>query len=154
MILASRPNRLIAQVLDTIIALVPFIALVFLAEMAPGWIARRIENLWLPALLVCLGYLFLADSLPGGQSYGKRLLGMAVVDERTGAPCSPWQSFVRNAMLSVLGIFDWAFIFGERRQRLGDMVARTIVVEAATVGVGMRYDDQESPRVAYGPHGR
>jgi uncharacterized RDD family membrane protein YckC len=35
---------------------------------------------------------------------------------------------VRNILLSILGPIDWIFIFGERRQRLGDKAAGTIVV--------------------------
>ena len=53
---------------------------------------------------------------------------MHVVDDKTGEPCPFGQSFIRNVLLAVLGPIDWIFIFGERRQRLGDMAAGTIVV--------------------------
>jgi uncharacterized RDD family membrane protein YckC len=91
--------------------------------------------LWLPALLFCLAYIIFSDALPEGQSLGKRVMGIAVVDRRTGRPCTAWQSFLRNVLLAILGFFDWIFIFGERHQRLGDMAAGTIVVEAWSVGV-------------------
>ena len=80
------------------------------------------------ALALCVGYYLLADALPGGQSYGKRMLGMVVLDARTGAPCRVWQALVRNLTLALLGPLDWIFVFGARNQRLGDMAARTIVV--------------------------
>ena len=35
---------------------------------------------------------------------------------------------MRNFLLALLGIIDWIFIFGDTRQRLGDMAANTIVV--------------------------
>ena len=53
---------------------------------------------------------------------------MQCVDANSGAPCSFWQSFIRNLLLAVLGPIDWIFIFGERHQRLGDKAAGTIVV--------------------------
>jgi uncharacterized RDD family membrane protein YckC len=37
---------------------------------------------------------------------------------------------VRNALLAVLSFVDWIFIYGSRQQRLGDMAANTLVVEA------------------------
>jgi uncharacterized RDD family membrane protein YckC len=66
----------------------------------------------------------------GGQSFGKRAVGTAVVHAVSGAPCTAGQSFVRNLLLYLLGPIDWIFIFGERHQRLGDKLANTIVVEA------------------------
>ncbi len=80
------------------------------------------------ALLFSVGYYLFADGLAGGQSIAKRWLGMAVVDARSGAPCTFWQSFVRNLLLAILGPLDWLFIFGGRHQRLGDKAASTIVV--------------------------
>ena len=53
---------------------------------------------------------------------------IAVVDQSTGAPCSYGGSLVRN-LVRMLGIVDWAFVLGERRQRLGDKAANTIVVK-------------------------
>jgi hypothetical protein len=70
-----------------------------------------------------------ADALDDGQSIGKRWLGIRVVDDITNAPCTFGQSFIRNLLLAVLGPIDWIFIFGERRQRLGDKAAGTIVVD-------------------------
>ena len=80
------------------------------------------------AIVCCVLYILFADGLGEGQSIGKRLLGIRVVDSRTGAPCTYRQSFVRN-IFYIIGIFDWICIFGEQRQRLGDMVARTIVID-------------------------
>jgi len=142
--LASRTERLFAQMIDSIVALMLLFALAFLSSLAPEGIAWLFG---LSGLLLFIGYLLFADSLPDGQSYGKRMIGIAVVDRRTGAPCSPWQSFLRNLLLSVLGFFDWVFIFGQNHQRLGDMAAGTIVVEAAALGVGRHRRGQESPRV-------
>jgi uncharacterized RDD family membrane protein YckC len=76
---------------------------------------------------IYLGYLLLSDGFKGGRSFGKRIVNTAVVDSRDGKPCSYWQSLVRN-ITQVLGFIDWVFIFGKKRQRLGDKAARTVVV--------------------------
>jgi uncharacterized RDD family membrane protein YckC len=63
------------------------------------------------------------------------MLDIAVVDRRSGRPCSAGQSFLRNLLLALLGFFDWVFILGERHQRLGDKVAGTIVVDVVPARV-------------------
>lgn len=138
MTLASRSDRLLGQMIDGVIALSPFLGLVLLSGLAPDGLEALIGMFTIPALLFCLGYLFFADALPGGQSFGKRMLEIAVVDRQSGQPCSAWQSFVRNLLLSIFGFFDWIFIFGEQHQRLGDKAAGTIVVDAVPAPVGAR----------------
>jgi uncharacterized RDD family membrane protein YckC len=71
-----------------------------------------------------------SDGLAGGQGYGNRLLSIRVVDVESGMPCSYGQSIARNLLRAFLGPVDWVFIFGERQQRLGDELARTMVVGA------------------------
>jgi hypothetical protein len=67
-----------------------------------------------------IGHYFFDDAMKGGQSFGKRALDMPVVHAGTGVPCTAGQSLVRNVLLYLLGPIDWVFIFGERRQRLGE----------------------------------
>jgi uncharacterized RDD family membrane protein YckC len=67
-----------------------------------------------------------------GQSYGKRIMKIAVVNASSGQPCTFLSSFVRNLLLFLLGIIDWVFIFGKKRQRLDDMLANTMVVKVGT----------------------
>lgn len=125
--LASRSNRLVGQFLDGVVGAAVFIA---------GGIVSSV-NETLGGVLIAAGmlwwffYYFFADGFKGGQSIGKRWLGMHVVDATTGAPCTYWKSFVRNLLLVVLGPIDWIFIFGEKHQRLGDMAAQTIVVSTS-----------------------
>ncbi len=84
-------------------------------------------GIWLGVMLF-VSYLLLADGLFNGRSIGKIITKTRVVVEVTGKPCGFFRSFVRNVALSVLGIFDWIFILGNDRKRLGDMLAGTIVV--------------------------
>lgn len=81
-----------------------------------------------PAVILFVTYLLFADGLGNGQSFGKKLVKTAVVNERTGAPCTFGNSFLRNVVM-FFGVLDWGFIFGKRRQRLGDKAASTIVVK-------------------------
>jgi uncharacterized RDD family membrane protein YckC len=141
--LASRSVRLAGQIIDGIVAIVPMGVLVaFDDPESPA------SMLYLPALLFIIGYLLFADALPRGQSLGKRLLGIAVVGEASHVPCSVFQSFVRNLVAPIAGVLDWIFIFGSRRQRLGDMAAGTIVVVRDSV-----YVELDQPVAIEAPRG-
>ena len=122
--LASRLQRLAAQFLDGLVAGAPAMA----AFLFMFLLQRTGLVLLLVAALFGLLYTLLADGLEGGQSIGKRLIGIRVVSMKTGAPCTFGQSFVRNLLLMILGPIDWIFIFGENHQRLGDKAAGTVVV--------------------------
>ena len=122
--LASLPQRLAGQFLDGVVASVPPIVAFLLTFVLHG---VGIVLIVLTCIFAFL-YTLLADGLKGGQSFGKRMVGIRVVSMETGAPCSFGQSFVRNLLLMILGPIDWIFIFGDRRQRLGDKAAGTIVV--------------------------
>ena len=80
--------------------------------------------------VVGLLYVVFADGLPGGQSVGKRVLDIAVVDVKSRKPCSYWQSLQRNVSLLLLCGLDVLPAFGQRRQRWGDAVAGTEIVQA------------------------
>ncbi len=127
--LASLGDRFLAQVLDTMIAVTPVI-FAFLVGLVwrPAGIVMAI-----PAILFALFYLLFADGFRGGQSFGKKMLGMAVINAATGRACTLAESFIRNLLLALLGWIDWIFILGKRRQRLGDRAARTLVIKRIPV---------------------
>lgn len=146
--LASLFRRWLGQFLDAWIAFIVVVAGFFLMfEFRSAPIARFSGTI---AGILALLYLWLADGLKNGQSCGKRLLKTSVIDATTGAPCTYAKSFIRNGLLfaplvlrfvisgalwlrlplSFLGLADVLFIFGEKRQRLGDKLANTIVIEA------------------------
>ena len=122
--LASLPQRLAAQFLDGLVAAVPAIAGVLITVL----LTRAGIVLIVLGVLFALLYTLLADGLEGGQSVGKRMVGIRVVSADTGAPCTFGQSFLRNLLLAFLGPIDWILIFGVRHQRLGDKAAVTIVI--------------------------
>jgi uncharacterized RDD family membrane protein YckC len=119
---------LIGQIVDGLVML----ALFFLFT----WKLHEDSAGWLVAIDLAPGfaYFLLADALPGGQSLGKRAMKIAVVDAFSGVPCRWYQSLGRN-LLGFLGIIDWAFIFGETKQRLGDLLANTIVIDKTATGI-------------------
>lgn len=84
-------------------------------------------------LVACpLGFLYflLRDGL-GRGSLGKRICGLRVVDVKTGQPCRPLQSVVRNLILLAVGALDLFVPFvREDGRRIGDTVAGTKVVKA------------------------
>ncbi|HYO83190.1 MAG TPA: RDD family protein, partial [Bryobacteraceae bacterium] len=117
--LASLGQRLVAQILDTVLAAVPIVAALMLGSMS--------TELGVVAVIAAGGfavfYLLFADGFSGGQSFGKRIVGISVIHGETGRPCTFGQSFVRNLLLAICGWIDWIFILGGKRQRLGDKAA-------------------------------
>lgn len=101
-------------------------------------------------VLLALGYIGIADSLPGGQSVGKKLMGFSVISLEDGTPCSFKQSVIRNLPiliplgLSIVPIWGWIMsaIIGiplivlelyllaklDSGHRLGDVMADTSVM--------------------------
>jgi uncharacterized RDD family membrane protein YckC len=122
--LGSLSNRLLGQILDSFVAIGAFLLAGILYAVSPtiGGVAL------IAAIVYAIFYILFADGFEGGQSYGKRVAHTAVIDATTGKPCTFGQSFLRNLLLGLLGIIDWVFIFGKKRQRLGDKAANTIVI--------------------------
>jgi len=126
--LASPGVRLTGQFLDTMIAFGPLIAVAIFVAITELPESAYLGLFYIGGIFAFLYTLF-ADGLQGGQSWGKRVMGVAVVDVRTNLQCSFAQSLGRNACLCILGIADWLWIFGRLHQRLGDRLVHTIVVK-------------------------
>lgn len=121
--LASLSRRWFGQFLDGIVAMIlPALAIGCMALLGYGE-----EWMVVVGMSLYIGYFLFADGFNEGRSIGKLIVGTRVIDVATGDSCSFGQSFLRN-IFYIFGIFDWIFIFGEKRQRLGDKAAKTIVV--------------------------
>jgi len=113
--LASAGQRFLASFLDVIVAGVP--AFIPIA----GWI-------W--AIL----YTWTKDALPflGGQSVGKKVLGLRVINLETGKPIKGdyGAAIVRQLSLVIpfFGFVDACMVFSSERRRFGDKWAKTVVV--------------------------
>ena len=126
--LASLGERLLAQLLDKLFGFVPLLIGVWIMDASSG---QGQVGFWffVSGALVYLFYLLFQDGFGRGQSYGKRIVGIRVVDASSGDSCTLLQSFGRNVLLPVFGIIDCILIFGRMRRRLGDIMANTLVVK-------------------------
>jgi uncharacterized RDD family membrane protein YckC len=81
---------------------------------------------------VCIGIFYdcFKDGIREGQSFGKGLMNLRVVDYYSGSPATLGQSFIRNCVcgwLDAVCCFLVVFLNTEGR-RIGDQVAGTIVI--------------------------
>lgn len=99
-----------------------------------GWAAGLLFGPFLLLLFAAWILYFTYFESTSGQTPGKHLLNLRVVDPTTGRPPSAGRALLR----SLLRIVDWApalYLLGfvvalvtEHKQRLGDLVAGTVVV--------------------------
>ena len=92
------------------------------------------------ALVVLVAFLYhwLCEGLLG-LTLGKAVAGVRVINEH-GAPCGLGPSLIRNILRIIDGLFGYLVgyfvaIFSKLRQRLGDHLARTFVVEQELAGL-------------------
>ena len=141
--LATEGDRIIAVIIDTIlmsvVSLVIFIPLWLLGGRFFGFLGSFAFVFFGPiALLSWLLWLlyFTYFESTTGQTLGKQLMSIRVVDETTMQHLDFARSLVRN----ILRIIDWLPLFylisfiliatNTRKQRIGDMAAPSIVVKA------------------------
>ncbi len=121
--LAHLMGRWFANVVDFVILFVGGLLCINLIRML-GLVSDKI-GAFIVILFAAL-YLFLRDGLMGGQSFGKKLAGIKVIDSRSELPCKFWQSFIRNLLVMIpFGYF--LIFFGGKKQHLGDRAAHTLV---------------------------
>ncbi|MGC2398862.1 MAG: RDD family protein [Acidobacteriaceae bacterium] len=147
--LAGIGSRCVALLVDSVVqglvlgALVAVIVLMAAAAPLPGSHAPRSSETskWAIALMLLVpfllqwGYFTLFEAFWHGQTPGKRLLQLRVI-QQSGRPIGLFESLGRNLvrivdMLPVFYVVGAVCIFSTRRQqRLGDMVAGTLVVHS------------------------
>ncbi|MFJ2710853.1 RDD family protein [Pseudomonas sp. NPDC087346] len=124
--LAGLGRRWGGQMIDSIITFVLF----YIVGLTAKFVGFPPSVVGILALGSGAAYYLFSDAMPNGQSLGKKLLGMSVIDERSYLSCNLYQSFMRNITTPFLSILDWIFIFFGSRKRLGDMLASTIVIRS------------------------
>src|SRR5687768_8473213 len=88
--LATFGRRLAAKLLDLGIGSL----IILISGMVIGFL--RVDVAWIMlALAIAIAYWLFGDAM-NGQSIGKRLLGLKVIDFRHGYPCKPFESLTRN----------------------------------------------------------
>ena len=139
---ASIGDRFVAVLIDHII--LAFVSLVFVipALILGAFTARFGFDIFFGPLILLdfLLWLLYFSYFEGttGQTFGKSMLGIQVVDETTRRPIDMGRALISN----LLRIIDWLpffYILGfilveveEKKKRLGDMVANTIVVKESS----------------------
>lgn len=132
---ASLGSRIGAQITDLVIALVTLTVLSLLFAMVLSWIDIGLAN-GVSAILMSLGffaYFILQEGLWNGQTVGKRAANIRV-QMADGTPITFAGALGRNLLrpadffpvLYFVGII--AVFTNEKSQRLGDLVAGTMVV--------------------------
>jgi uncharacterized RDD family membrane protein YckC len=131
-------RRILATVVDTIVLGVLFAVLAALLS-GGGSVGPSSGRLFSIGVFPSLGFFLLAMVyyivLEGytGQTLGKKLLGIKVVREDTGAVPGVGAATIRSVLRLVDGLFGYLVAFiavlaSRKNQRLGDMAARTLVV--------------------------
>lgn len=120
--LASLWNRLVAFLVD--------MTIIFLLTIVGGELIMRlgVTNEALAVYPLLIAYFIVVAKKYPSQTVGKKLMGIATVDKATQQPPKLWQVVVRN-FTRVFCIVDLLFMVSENRQRLGDMLAKTIVIK-------------------------
>jgi uncharacterized RDD family membrane protein YckC len=133
-VLAGLMSRFLAWLLDSCISIGVAAVLVMVLSVAEvfvqGFGSAVAFVVW---FLIDWGYMIAFETLWSGQTIGKRVMGLRVIQE-TGVRVSAHQSLLRNLVRPVdrLPLFylvgGVAALFSDSQQRLGDMIAGTIVV--------------------------
>jgi len=127
--LASVWRRFAAQILDQFLASFLYAILVFGVSKLLTY-----ENIsvFFVGIYFYLMYFLFNDGFPNGQSYGKYLMKIKVIDKTSGESCSYFQSLKRNFMslIPIINILDALMIFSSQNQRFGDRIADTVVINA------------------------
>ncbi|GII64523.1 hypothetical protein Skr01_46080 [Sphaerisporangium krabiense] len=137
--LGGRGRRLVAGVLDLVIVGLltsPFSTTAIERTPRGALAAVHTRNGLLIALIWFL-YFWLLTAFWRGQTLGKRLMRLRVVQDPTQEPVTPGQAAVREAVYGIfsavccLGLLDLLWIlFDGKKHALHDKAASTIVVDA------------------------
>jgi len=132
--------RLVAWFIDWLVAIVPAVAVggfLFVSGMMNRGTGVGLSILGLVAcLLWALWYGFTKDGREGGQSIGKDMMDLMVVNTDTNQPCTIGESAIRKLvwlavnLIPVVGFFVEPImtIADEDGRRLGDRAAHTQVI--------------------------
>jgi uncharacterized RDD family membrane protein YckC len=136
---ANLGSRILAYLIDTVVVVAGTVAGLFAVALlgqasdvvVPDWVALTVVLVLLPAWW--LGYFIAFETLWRGRTLGKAALGLRVVTKE-GAPVR----FRHAAVRGLLGLVDFLILggflavvfilFSRDNQRLGDMVAGTLVL--------------------------
>jgi uncharacterized RDD family membrane protein YckC len=133
---ASAGARVIAYIIDAILAgIAAFILVVVGVVIDAAMDSSGFTILMYLTALVASFVFFIGFEATSGATPGKRLLGIKVVKD-DGSPMDWGAAIIRNLLRIVDYLPFWYLlgfllvVFQTRKQRIGDMAARTLVVKA------------------------
>lgn len=129
-------KRIVAAVIDFAVVfaiiVVVFVLSILLSNVRLGIIAPL---LWLGAWVIAFLYKPYFEVNKSGQTPGKKIQNIRVVKD-DGTPVDWGAALLRQLLLWALGIIELVVMLVQNdRKRLGDMVAKTSVVEASSASV-------------------
>ncbi|MFB6183303.1 MAG: RDD family protein [Haloarculaceae archaeon] len=137
-------SRIVAQIIDNIIAFVLFFVILAVVGGIGGILGGATNSSgimgafgllgFLLAFVATIGYGLLLEGFWDGKTVGKALLGIKVVKE-DGGECDIGAAAIRNVLEIIDGLFYYVVGFAfmassDKRQRLGDRIAGTVVVSS------------------------
>jgi uncharacterized RDD family membrane protein YckC len=139
--LAGVGSRFLALAFDTLVQALAIAALVTVSATVRWLSSFTLPSIgpWMAAAVVLAsfvlyaGYFAIFESIWSGQTPGKRLVGLRVIDV-SGRPLTVYAAVIRNLLRivdQVPGIYAVAIVsvlLTARNQRLGDLAADTVVV--------------------------
>lgn len=140
--IAGAGSRFTAALIDTVLIgmLYSIIGLgtLLIADVDPSGLSRLVQGVLIGGAPLCLAlYHFVFHAFASGQTPGKRLVGLRVVSA-DGYPATFAQHLLRSALWPVDVLLPVPVPFGllglvtivvtDKRQRIGDVVAGTLVV--------------------------
>ncbi|MDT5034707.1 MAG: hypothetical protein QOC94_4878 [Actinoplanes sp.] len=131
-------RRVVATLLDGVIFGIVssiFTALFGTSSSSSGMAFTRLSTGGSALLFVVVVLYYVLMEGLAGRTVGKMITGIRVVDEATGGTPGVGQAVLRTVLRLIDGILGYLVAFivvlaSDRRRRLGDMVAKTLVVRA------------------------
>ena len=137
------PKTKITEVADE--SAFPLVQISIIALFGP-WLNYGLDTLLWGGAAIGAAILFFMDGFGDGQGPGKKLLSLQVLRLKNGKPCSFKDSFVRR----LAGIFqplDFFWTLGEKKQRMGDKLAETVVVKLDAVPEALETETEDPEKI-------
>lgn len=143
--MAGLGNRILACLIDTLISYVAIALLIagalgvcwYLESMRLPWQQSTVLNIYvlsvtvISVFVILFGYFIYFEARWQGQTPGKRIMRIRVVDEN-GAPVGTSSVWIRNLVRNVdVGVFLVGLLFimfDKKERRLGDFAGATLVI--------------------------
>ena len=128
-----------ATLLDSILQLLLYIAVVAGAALIASAPLGRLSERWIMALVIFAGFVItwgyyaIFESVWKGQTPGKRWAGIRVIKD-SGRPITPFEAAARNLVRIIdylpgfYGVGIVTMLLNDKHRRVGDYVAGTLVV--------------------------